>query len=243
MAPNFELTYSLDDLKPEKLVQNCRLRVTVSWRDIVMMEKDFFYCLHCQKVFSRTGFYYHKFRFSYTLREVEVIAADFISNQSRHDLLLKNEFERRFEKGKMRRVTYVQPTQQQTIAFTPYLSRLNGILQQESQDPLCVEQESLSLCQKKNNLNVMLNQLMFLTRFKMISQICSTVFRTRDSIPVVSRTISKISLVNFRNESRKKTEKIQNEKAKIVSVLAQHLYIMCTLSKDQIKTSLHSGRR
>ena len=120
MAPNFELTYSLDDLKPEKLVQNCRLRVTVSWRDIVMMEKDFFYCLHCQKVFSRTGFYYHKFRFSYTLREVEVIAADFVENQSRHDLLLKNEFERRFENGKMRRVTYVQPMHQQTITITPH---------------------------------------------------------------------------------------------------------------------------
>ena len=37
------------------------------------------------------------------------------------------------------------------------------------------------------------------------------------------------------NQLRKKTEKIQTEKAKIITVLAQHLYIMCTLSKDQIK--------
>ena len=34
---------------------------------------------------------------------------------------------------------------------------------------------------------------------------------------------------------KKDFEKIQTEKAKIISVLAQHLYIMCTLSKDQIK--------
>ena len=30
-------------------------------------------------------------------------------------------------------------------------------------------------------------------------------------------------------------EKMQNEKAKIISVLARNLYIMCTLSQDPIK--------
>ena len=34
---------------------------------------------------------------------------------------------------------------------------------------------------------------------------------------------------------KKVAETVQKEKAKIVSVLAQNLYIMCTLTKDQIK--------
>ena len=56
MTPNFELKYSLADLKIHKLVKNCRLRITVRWIDTGWVEKHFFYCLHCKKVFSRTGF-------------------------------------------------------------------------------------------------------------------------------------------------------------------------------------------
>ena len=119
MTPIFELKHCLGDLKTEKLVKNCRLRLTVRWCDTGWFEKHFFYCLHCKKVFSRTGFYYHKFTFTLTPQEVEVLLADLISNRTRHDLLLKREFERRFENGKMRRVAYAQPTVPQTITFTP----------------------------------------------------------------------------------------------------------------------------
>ena len=44
-------------------------------------------------------------------------------------------------------------------------------------------------------------------------------------------------------ETRRDEDKQRKQKAKIVSVLAQNLYIMCTLSKDQIKTSHTFGRR
>ena len=71
-----------------------------------------------ESVFSHR-FYYHKFTFTLTPQEVEVLLADLISNRTRHDLLLKREFERRFENGKMRHVAYARPTVPQTITFTP----------------------------------------------------------------------------------------------------------------------------
>ena len=41
------------------------------------------------------------------------------------------------------------------------------------------------------------------------------------------------------SRDQKETENVQREKARIVSVLAQNVYIMCTLSKDQMKTITH----
>ena len=70
-------------------------------------------------MFSRTGFYYHKNTFTFTVQQVEEVAADFISNRERNDNILKDEFERRFQNGAMRRVTYIQQTPQQTITFLP----------------------------------------------------------------------------------------------------------------------------
>ena len=49
-----------------------------------------------------------------------MLVADFISNPTIHDLILKKEFEQMFERGKMRRVPYVQPTLQHTIPFAPH---------------------------------------------------------------------------------------------------------------------------
>ena len=44
-------------------------------------------------------------------------------------------------------------------------------------------------------------------------------------------------------ETRQDLDNQRKQKAKIVLVLAQNLYIMCTLSKDQKKTSHTFGRR
>ena len=88
---------------------------------------------------------------------------------------------------------------------------------------------------KTRSLNMTTNQLMFLKKFNKISPTCSTVFPSRDSIRIVSRITSKIFSHVSEPIEKKDFDKIQTEKAKIISVLAQHLYITCTLSKDQIK--------
>ena len=235
MAAHFELNYCVSDLKTDKLVKNCRLRIRVRWYDTDWLEK-YFFCLHCQKVFSRTGFYYHKNTFTFTVQQVEEVIADFVTNRERHDNLLKVEFERRFQSGAMRRVTYTQQTPQHTIAFLPRplpfqpprpTRPVRPIVRPLSNTPPVLE---TGQSERDDGEIDVFDEVQddFPEMFDCFSTDGFSPSRfdafIRDFFGEVPERIEK-----------KEFDEIQTKKVKIISVLAQHLYIMCTLSKEQIK--------
>ena len=72
---------------------------------------------------------------------------------------------------------------------------------------------------------------------------CWTVSHRTDSTPDVSSVLLKISRDNFAERADLNPQDVEKEKTRMVSALAQNLYIMCTLSKGQLKAINPSGRQ
>ena len=161
--------------------------------------------------------------------------ADFVTNRERHENLLKGEFERRFQNGEMRRVTYIQQTPQQTIPFLPRPSFQPPGLPRRVRSvahPQTSAQQVLETGQSERDDG----------EIDVFDEVQDDFPEMFDCFSTDGFDPSRFDafIIDFFGEvperiEKKEYDEIQMKKAKIVSVLAQHLYIMCTLSKEQIK--------
>ena len=80
---------------------NLRVKNVVLWNDTSHHLKVFFYCLHCHKIFCRSGLFYHKETFIATRETRRELAEDFLNNQERHQIHVRRQFEKRLVRGRM----------------------------------------------------------------------------------------------------------------------------------------------
>ena len=233
MASTFEIKYCLSEKEKRKIFKKCRVRLSVEWNDGVKHTKKFYHCLHCNTTFARSGFHYHQQDINLTPQRKEALAMRFLSNPTNHKSIIQDEFERCFVNGKLKRRITVSSSPNHPFDFTPiqpqeqpshqvfHRTERPATDQHYSDDfpvrlgeNVCEEQVEEQIQDFQPELNGCFSSEGFITeRFDEFA---------RDFLSNVPETSEDF-------------QKQRNEKAKIVSVLAQNLYIMCTLTKDQIK--------
>ena len=105
MASNFEIIFCLSERQKRDVWKNFCLKIKILWYDGSLQEKYFFYCVHCGKILSRTGMFYHRENMSLTGEEINRFVVDFFVNMERHKNFIKQEFEKRFAEGRMNKRT------------------------------------------------------------------------------------------------------------------------------------------
>ena len=214
------------------MTKNCCVVVTVEWFDQERQEKRFWYCLHCGSVLSRSGFFSHKETFFLAQEEVERRVLDFLTNEERHKRMMKVEFERRFDNGRMRGRSLVEAVQIGAFNFVPELhqedrpvrppQRMSRIITPRMTDDTTHDQMDTPPVADRVDVHHTFPDLM-------------DCFSSEGFDPRVFEEFTRLFLSQLPEMTREEIDHLQNEKAKVVSVLAQNLYIMCTFTKDQIK--------
>ena len=88
--------------------QSCCVKIDV-FRDGRRFQRKY-YCLHCEKVYSRSGMHVHRNTFSLLPEDVKHLEELFSENTRRHEVHVKSVFEKLGVKG-MRRTSLVHPQQ------------------------------------------------------------------------------------------------------------------------------------
>ena len=196
------------------------------------MKKQYRYCIHCGCVFGRSGFYSHKETFILEPDDAKTLTTDFFINNEKHTSFIREEFAWRFKTGRMRGVGGPN----------------------EPNAPLCVTPLHLPTpTQERRPFPVqtpnVVDQIPPIPMVDVPQQPPDDNYGyVEDSYPQLFDCLSvdgfdKSQFDQFvRNNFRLFVErmgtdplKIQKEKAKIISVLAHSLYMMCTLTKNQMK--------
>ena len=233
MTYNYKLSFCFSKREKLKAVQKRRIKLIVEWDEVVHNKKDLSFCLHCGEIYSRTGFYYHSEILTLNDDDAQDLFTRWTHNMDWFTNLIKNQIERRFVEGKMRGRSSLRemdeiteftvqfqpstwrPLPRAVIPRRPILPRVDPI---NSPHPLPYqdqsEQDIVDELQDFSDILACLSNKGFDAR--RFSQFAEHFLREMED----------------RCETK---DFISNEKAKIVSVLAKNLYVMCTLSKDQMK--------
>ena len=102
MSSPFTIKYCLSPTQKKKIPENFRVKLIVFWNDERLRTNVYFYCLHCQGLFCRSGHHYHKQRFVVTEQMINEWVSDYFINQERHHIHIKRQFETRFVMGRLR---------------------------------------------------------------------------------------------------------------------------------------------
>ena len=108
MAANFTFQFVLSQKEKDKICQSCCVKIDV-FRDGRRFQRKY-YCLHCEKVYSRSGMHVHRNTFSLLPEDVKHLEELFYENVRRHEVHVKGVFEKLGVKG-MRRTSLVHPQQ------------------------------------------------------------------------------------------------------------------------------------
>ena len=85
-----------------KIPVKFRVKIVVFWTDHGLHEKEYYYCLHCQGLYCRSGHLYHKKKITVTEQIVQERVTDFFINQEIHREYIRRQFETRFFMGRLR---------------------------------------------------------------------------------------------------------------------------------------------
>ena len=233
MASNYVIKYCDSASERQKILKFGYLRLSVTWNDGCEHTKIFYHCLHCNKTYLHTGIHYHQKDLKMTSGQKYGAGMRFLSNPDSHKAIIQEEFTRCFVNGQLRRHPHVSTSPVHPFAFTPIqrqdvlpapvsepshrpetIQRAHAVVPQPQVEMLHDELEEPDIEDLRPDLNgCFSNEGFDLKHFEEFARD----FLSREC------------------ETRQEKENQGKEKAKIVSVLAQNLYIMCTLSKDQIK--------
>ena len=232
MAANFHIQYCLDETETKRICQNICVKFYIFWFDTTFMKKQFHYCIHCGYVFGRSGFHSHKQTFTLEPEHVRFLEADFFINNEKHTGFIRKDFEYRFETGKMWGVGVpINPSQQ--VQFTPLHLRT------PSQDWRSFPAETPPGDQSRpppppihdyipppdNHYEHAQESYPHLFDCLSVDGFDRAQFEQfiRNNCSLFDETSGNDHLI------------VQKEKARMISVLAHNLYMMCTLSKNQMK--------
>ena len=119
MASTFEIEYCLSDSERQKIIENGSVRLCVKWNDGVEQTKHFYHCLHCDRTFSRSGLFYHRRNINLTPQRKEALALRFLSNPRSQETVIRDEFERCFKDGELKRRVAISTSPNYPFEFTP----------------------------------------------------------------------------------------------------------------------------
>ena len=239
MATNYEIEYCLSDSQKSNIWQTCSVQLLVKWNNGTQ-QKTFFHCLHCKTTFSRTGLHYHKITFTLTPQEKHEIVAEFLANPVRQQMIIREEFEKRFSEGELKRGSFNSPSQRYTFDFVPHPNPPVRRRIQQRQRPRYVlqPQNTNDFPQQELDFPERVDQDEARDPYPDLEDCFSSDGFNPERFEVFARDFLRRGQETFDQD----VELLEKEKAKIVSTLAQNLYMICTLSKDQIKISRVSGR-
>ena len=240
MDPVFTIQYCLAQKEKRKIFEDCRVKIKVFWNDDCFHEKQFHYCLHCGRVLCRSAFWCHKQTFDLSPQQVREKVSDFYANQETHRQFLQRKFTTRFRNGRMVGRRQGDQTRSLTNPFVP-------IHRQEIENPapavharrvvyLPVEEEP----QVRDETDELVPEIEMdffeedeeSINPQLLDCLSTEGFDVKQFKQFVRHFLRKVP----ETTDKKEDEKIQREKAEMVSVLAQNVYIMCTLTREQIKT-------
>ena len=124
MTTNFEIEMCLSDTDVKNIRETGSVRLTVKWTDETRHKKDFYHCLFCNTSFCRSGMYYHRFRCPPDPGSHHDVADTFLSEPRRQQMIIRAEFERRFDNGRLRRVPIERPSPNYAFDFVPVATPL-----------------------------------------------------------------------------------------------------------------------
>ena len=119
MASTFEIEYCLSDSERQKIIENGSVRLCVKWNDGAEQTKHFYHCLHCDRTFSRSGLFYHRRNINLTPQRKEALALRFLSNPMSQKTVIRDEFERCFMDGELKRRVAISTSPNDPFEFTP----------------------------------------------------------------------------------------------------------------------------
>ena len=79
MASNFQIVFCLSEKQKREILDKYSVKIKVSWIDETFREKYYHFCLHCGRIYSKTGIYYHRENVSLTEAEINRFVAGFSS--------------------------------------------------------------------------------------------------------------------------------------------------------------------
>ena len=186
--------------------------------------------------------YYHKQTFVWTPQIVQEWVSDFFIDQERHQLHIRRQFETRFVMGRMRGRTVAEPPpsidvfvpvhRENAVPRRPTAPASNVPTQRPVRDQTPVEDVDVERPLGQENDEI-------INEFPVLFDCFSSKGFDLAQFKIFARNF----LSNKPERTDKKEwDKFEKDKAKVVSVLAQNLYTMCTLSTGQMKTSHPFGR-
>ena len=102
MDVNLRLHFCLSKSQKLRGIQKRRIKLILKWNDGFEHKHEFFICLHCRKINSKSGSYHHRQTFimsdEETQRRFNELTSDFEGFTTR----VKKVFERRFDDGRLR---------------------------------------------------------------------------------------------------------------------------------------------
>ena len=116
MASNYSFVFRLKPKEKEKICRNCCVKIDVFFRGDKIIRK--YYCLHCEKIYSRSGMYCHRLVITHPQSVVEELKASFLQNLQNHERKVKNIFEVKGVVG-MRRTTLIHTPHLLSFSLPP----------------------------------------------------------------------------------------------------------------------------
>ena len=102
MSSPFTIKYCLSPTQKKKIPKNLRVKLIVCWNDSSLHTNEYYYCLHCQGLFSRSGHHYHKQNIVATEQMIDQWVTDFFIDQESHHTFIRSQFETRFVMGRLK---------------------------------------------------------------------------------------------------------------------------------------------
>ena len=119
MASTFLIEYCLSASERQKIIENGSVRLCVEWNDGAEQTKHFYHCLHCDRTFSRSGLFYHRRNINLTPQRKEALALRLLSNPMSQKTVIRDEFERCFTGGELKRRVAISTSPNYPFEFTP----------------------------------------------------------------------------------------------------------------------------
>ena len=93
MASNYSFSFLLKPKERDKICRNCCVKVDVFFQERRVRRK--YYCLHCEKLYSRSGMHFHKLSTTHPPGVIKDLENSFFENLGLHEMKVKKLVERK----------------------------------------------------------------------------------------------------------------------------------------------------
>ena len=179
--------------------------------------------------------FYHRENMSLTGEEINRFVVDFFVNMERHKNFIKQEFEKRFAEGRMNKRT--RGDQERDVLH--HILFMPAATQQRPQPPVRTPRRRLRMTPQEqrpvqDEFDEVQDELSFDEMSNEFPELLDC-FSSEGFDPGQFEHFARNFLRQIHERTDMNPEDVEKEKTRIVFALAQNIYVMCTLSKGQMK--------